>query len=161
MRRRRYAALILALSLGVVAVPVSAHDFTGSEERQCGTRTRPRTCYTNDVRCNRGAAADAGGVRVYRHQSGTTSGGIGVCNDGTGPLGSRVPVQGRAVAQGSQNGGSIYVDGDKHNANETARGWARVDGSTSARSVKLRCGDDKGRRDASHPTSADTQQDCG
>jgi len=156
-----YAALVLMLSLGVVAGPVAAHDFTGSEEKQCGTRTRPRTCYTNDVRCSKGQAADVGGVKIYRQQTGTTSGGLGVCNDGSGPLGSRVPIQGRAVAQGSQNGGSVYADGDKNNSNTTAQGWALIDGSTSKRTLTVRCGDEKGRRDATHSTTADQQDDCG
>ena len=155
MRRRLYAALTLVLSVLVVAGPVTAHDFTGSEEKKVGRRT----VYTNNVSCARGSTADAQGVKVYRRQTGTTSGGIGVCNDGRGALGSRVPIQGRAVAQGSQNGGSIYADGDRNNSSKQAQGWARVDGST--RGVNVRCGDDRGRKDATHPTSADTRGDCG
>ena len=156
MHRRIRVALACALAVVMLGGPVSAHDFTGSEERK---NSKGQTTYTNDVRCSKGAAADAGGVKVYRKQSGTTSGGLGVCNDGTGPVGSAVPVQGRAVMQGSQNGGSVYIDGDKHNQPEQAKGWARVDGSTSG--VKVRCGDEKGRRDATHPTAIDGQDDCG
>ncbi len=143
------------LAICVLGGPVSAHDFTGSEEKKSGKRTT----YTNNVRCNKGQAADAGGVKVYRTQTGTTSGGIGVCNDGTGPLGSKVPVQGRAVAQGSPNGGSIYVDGDKDNQPAPMQGWARMDGSSKG--LTMRCGDEKGNRDASHPDKRDGQDDCG
>ena len=156
MRRRFKKALALFVATMVLAGPVAAHDFTGSEEKK---DRRGRTVYTNDVRCASGSKADAGGVKVYQKQSGTTAGGIGICNDGKGAVGSKVPIQGRAVAQGSQNGGSIYVDGDKHNSPEQAKGWLRVDGSASG--LKVRCGDEKGRRDATHPTSIDTQADCG
>ena len=158
MKRRFRMALSLMLAVLVIAGPATAHDFTGSEERK---DSRGRTVYTNDVRCAKGQQADAGGVKVYRSSTGTTSGGIGVCNDGSGAVGSKVPVQGRAVARGGQDGGSVYVDGDKNNSNATAQGWARADGSVSKRSLGARCGDDKGRKDATHPTSADTQADCG
>lgn len=158
MKRRFRMALSLVLAVLVIAGPATAHDFTGSEERK---DRRGRTVYTNDVRCARGQAADAGGVKVYRQQTGTTSGGIGICNDGTGAVGSRVPLQGRAVARGSQDGGAIYVDGDKSNSNATAQGWARVDGSVTRRTLTLRCGDDKGRKDATHPAAIDSQADCG
>lgn len=155
MQHRLYAAIALVLSVLVVAGPGAAHDFTGSEEK----KTRRRTVYTNNVQCARGSQADAQGVKVYRKQTSPTSGGIGVCNDGKGAVGSRVPIQGRAVAQGSQNGGSIYADGDKNNSSQQSQGWARVDGS--AKGVNVRCGDDNGRKDATHPTSKDTRADCG
>src|SRR5688572_14737630 len=112
MRRRPYAALLFLLSVLVVAGPVAAHDFTGSEER----KTRRGTVYTNNVSCARGSKANVQGVQIYHSQRSTTSGGLGVCNDGRGALGSRV-IQGRAVAQGSTSGGSIYADGDKNNPN--------------------------------------------
>ena len=161
MSRRFYAALACVLSLVIVAGPVAAHDFTGSEEVQCGTRKAPRTCYTNNVKCAKGQKADAAGVKVYQTGSPTSAkGGIGVCNDGKGALGSRVPIQGRAVAQGSTSGGSVYADGDRNNQGQAA-GWARIDGTFGPSAPKVRCGDDKGRRDATHPTSADTQADCG
>lgn len=155
MKRQLRIALSLILAVLVVAGPAAAHDFTGSEDK----KTKKGTVYTNEVRCNKGEAADAGGVKVYRSSTGTTSGGLGVCNDGTGPVGSVAPVQGRAVAQGSQEGGSIYIDGDKSNSNATAQGWARIDGSTGG--LKVRCGDEKGRRDATHADARDTQEDCG
>ncbi len=153
MKRRFRMAMSLFLATVVLAGPVAAHDFTGSEERK---NSRGRTVYTNDVRCARGERANAGGVRVYTTQSGT-SGGVGTCNDGTGPLGSRL-LQGRAVVTGSQNGVTTYADGDKHNSGQ-AQGWARVDATRSG--VNIRCGDEKGRKDATHPTSADTREDCG
>lgn len=153
MKRRFRTALSLLLAVLVIAGPAAAHDFTGTEERK---DRKGRTVYTNDVRCARGQQADAGGVKVYR-----ASNGVGVCNDGKGAVGSRVPLQGRAAAKGGQDGGTVYVDGDKHNSNATAQGWARADASVSRRSLTMRCGDDKGRKDATHPTSADNQADCG
>jgi hypothetical protein len=154
MRRRPYVVLALLLSVLVVAGPGSAHDKTGSEE----VKTRRGTTYTNNVKCARGETFDAQGVKIYRWQSGT-SGGIGTCNEGKGTLGSKV-IQGRAVASGDfTKGGSVYADGDRNNTqNERLTGWARVDGGTSG--VKVRCGDDKGRRDATHATAADGQEDC-
>ena len=153
MKRRFRMALSLLLAVLVVAGPAAAHDFTGTEERK---DRKGRTVYTNDVRCARGQQADAGGVKVYR-----ASNGVGVCNDGKGAVGSKVPLQGRAAATGGQDGGTVYIDGDRNNSNATAQGWARVDGSVSRRSLTVRCGDDKGRKDATHPTAADTQADCG
>jgi hypothetical protein len=158
MKRRFRLALSLVLAVLVIAGPAAARDFTGYEERK---DSRGRTVYSNDVRCARGQQADAGGVKVYRSSTGTTSGGIGICNDGSGAVGSKVPIQGRAVAQGNQDGGSVYVDGDKNNSNATAQGWARADGSVSKRTIGVRCGDDRGRKDATAPTAADTQADCG
>ncbi|HVM20295.1 MAG TPA: hypothetical protein VM307_10075 [Egibacteraceae bacterium] len=154
MRRRFLAPVALLLAGTMIAGPVSAKDFTGSEER----KTKRGTVYTNDVRCAKGSRADAGGVKVYAVQSGT-SGGVGVCNDGTGPVGSAVPIQGRAVARGSQNGVTTYIDGDKHNQPAQLQGWARADVNQSGPTV--RCGDDKGRKDASAPTKADGPEDCG
>ena len=158
MRRRPYAVLAFLLSVLVVAGPVAAHDFTGSEEK----KTRNGTVYTNNVKCAGGSKANAQGVRVYHQQSSSTptSGGIGICNDGSGAVGSRV-IQGRAVAQGSTSGGSVYADGDKNNPNAQSQGWARVDGKFGPSAPKVRCGDAKGRKDATHSTSADTQSDCG
>ena len=158
MKRRLRIALSCVLAICVLGGPVSAHDFTGSEERK---NSRGQTVYTNDVRCAKGAKADAQGVRVYQTSSGTTSGGIGICTDGTGALGSRVPIQGRAVAQGSQNGGTVYVDGDKHNQPAPMQGWARIDGKFGPSAPTVRCGDDKGRKDATHPQSIDGREDCG
>ena len=155
MRRRLFAALAMLLSVLIVAGPGSAHDKTGSEEQ----KTRRKTVYTNNVKCSGGAAADVQGVKVYRWQSGT-SGGIGTCNEGKGTAGSKV-IQGRAVASGdATKGGSIYADGDRNNTqHEDMQGWARIDGGTGG--FKVRCGDEKGRRDATHATAADGQEDCG
>lgn len=155
MRRRAFQMLALMLSALMVAGPVAARDFTGSEERK---NSKGQTVYSNDVRCAKGSKANAGGVKVYTVQSGT-SGGVGVCNDGTGPVGSKVPVQGRAVVRASQNGGTAYIDGDKHNQPSQLQGWARVDATKAG--PKVRCGDDKGRKDASAPTRADGPEDCG
>ena len=155
MHRRTRIAFACVLAVVMLGGPVSAHDFTGSEERK---NSKGQTTYTNDVRCASGSRADAGGVKAYGVQSGS-GGGIGICNDGSGPVGSRVPVQGRAAAKGSTSGGTVYIDGDKNNSPEQMKGWARVDASSSG--VKVRCGDEKGRRDATHPTSADGQEDCG
>ena len=154
MRRRPIAVLVFLLSVLIVAGPGSAHDKTGSEE----VKTRRGTTYTNNVKCAGGSAADVQGVKIYHWQSGT-SGGIGVCNDGKGTLGSKV-IQGRAVAAGDlTKGGSVYADGDRDNTqSERASGWARVDGGTGG--FKVRCGDDKGRRDATHATAVDGQEDC-
>lgn len=158
MKRRLRVAMSCVLALGLLGGPVAAHDFTGSEERK---NSKGQTVYTNDVRCAKGAQADAQGVKVYRSSTGTTSGGVGICNDGSGALGSRVPVQGRAVAKGSTSGGSIYVDGDRNNSPEQAKGWLRIDGKFGPSAPTVRCGDEKGRRDATHPTSIDKQDDCG
>lgn len=155
MRRRLFAALAMLLSVLIVAGPSAAHDKTGSEE----VKTRKGTTYTNNVKCSGGETADVQGVKIYRWQSGT-SGGIGTCNEGKGALGSKV-IQGRAVASGdATKGGSIYADGDKNNTqHQKLTGWARIDGSTAG--LKVRCGDEKGRRDATHASSADGQEDCG
>ncbi len=184
MQRRRltrvFACLVAMLILGV---PVSADDFTGSEREmrtlKCGgpypanqeppgagectgdATTYEGYVYTNNAKCNSGETANAEGVRVYRQQSGTTSGGIGICNDGSGQVGSRV-IQGRAAASGSQEGGTVYIDGDKDNTQHSAlTGWARVDGKFAPQAPTVRCGDDNGRKDATAPTSADGQDDCG
>jgi len=173
-------ALLRVAVLATIAGPVAADDFTGSEKEmrtlncprggqvpadheppgpgECeGTATTYQGyVYTNNVKCKSGGAASQQGVNVYHNQSGTTSGGVGVCNDG-----STAPVQGRAVAQGSEKGGNVYVDGDKDNSNATAQGWARVDGTFDGKPPSYRCGNDNGRKDASEPTSADTSGDCG
>lgn len=158
MKRRLRIAMSCVLAICVLGGPVSAHDFTGSEDRK---NRKGKTVYTNDVRCAKGSQADAQGVKVYQKQSGTTAGGIGICSDGKGALGSRVPVQGRAVAQGSTSGGSIYIDGDKHNQPAPMQGWLRINGKFGPSAPTVRCGDEKGRKDATHPTSVDKQDDCG
>lgn len=180
--RRWLKALVWVSVIATFAVPVAADDFTGSEKEMrtldCGkpvpknqeppgagecegtAKTYQGYVWTNDVKCKGGSTADAQGVKVYQTGSGT-SGGLGVCNDGTGTLGSKVPVQGRAVAQGSQDGGNVYIDGDKDNSNATAQGWARADGKFNGTPPTVRCGDDGGRKDASEPTADDKQDDCG
>ena len=184
--RRWLKALVWVSAIAMFAVPVAADDFTGSEKEmrtlncpnggsvpknqeppgpgecdQVEEKTYQGYVWTNNVKCKGGSTADAQGVKIYHNQSGTTSGGLGVCNDGTGTLGSAVPVQGRAVAQGSQDGGNVYIDGDKDNSNATAQGWARADGKFNGTQPTVRCGDDNGRKDATEPTADDKQDDCG
>lgn len=184
--RRWLKTLVWVSVIATFAVPVAADDFTGSEKEmrtlQCPKNGEPvpenhekpgpgecdsttKTTYqgyvwTNNVKCAGGEKADAQGVKVYQTGSGT-SGGVGICNEGKGEVGSRVPVQGRAVAQGSQDGGNVYIDGDKDNSNATAQGWARADGKFNGTAPAVRCGDDNGRKDASEPTASDQQADCG
>ncbi len=179
MRRGGFKVLACVLVVLVLGAPVSAHDFTGSEEEertlQCpksgqsvpknqeepgageceGTATTYQgKVWTNDARCASGGT-DAQAAKVYTTNNGTNSGGVGVCNDR-----STVPVQGRFVLQGSQSDGiSTYADGDKDNSNESAKGFARLDAGSSG--AKVRCGDDNGRKDASHPAAEDGQDDCG
>ena len=182
-RRLILRALACLVAVLVIAGPVAADDFTGSEREmrtlKCGgpypsnqeppgsgectgdAATYQGYVYTNNARCNSGETANAEGVRVYQKQSGTTAGGIGICNDGSGQVGSRV-IQGRAAAQGSQEGGALYIDGDKDNTQHAAaQGWARVDGKFGPQAPSVRCGDDNGRKDATDPTNADGQDDCG
>lgn len=179
MRRRWMKAVGCLVAVLVLAGPASAHDFTGSEEEertlQCpkagqsvpknqeepgagecqGTATTYQgKVWTNDARCASGGT-DAQAAKVYTTNNGTSSGGVGVCNDR-----STLPIQGRAAVQGSQSEGfSAYVDGDKDNSNTTAQGFARMDANSSG--VKVRCGDDNGRKDATHPAAEDGQEDCG
>jgi hypothetical protein len=177
-RRRLRRALACLAAVLIIAGPVSAQDFTGSEEEertlQCpksgqsvpenqekpgagecqGTDTTYRgKVWTNDVTCASGGT-DVGGAATLYTTGGGTSGGVGICNDG-----GAVPVQGRVVAQGSPDGGSVYADGDKDNANEQAQGFARLD--VDGAGPKVRCGDTGGRKDASAPTGVDGQDDCG
>lgn len=177
-RRRLLRALACLVAVLIIAGPVSAQDFTGSEEEertlQCpkdgqgvpnnqeppgagecqGTATTYKgKVWTNNVKCASGGTS-IGGLATLYTTGGGTSGGVGVCNDG-----GSVPVQGRIVAQGSPNGGSIYADGDKDNANEQAQGFARMD--VDGGGPKVRCGDANGRKDASSPQPVDGQDDCG
>lgn len=179
MQRRPWLrALACLVAAMVIAGPVSAHDFTGSEEEertlQCprngqsvpnnqeppgpgeceGTATTYRgKVWTNNVKCGSGGTNAGGLAKVYTTSSGT-NGGVGVCNDG-----GSVPIQGRLAAQGGSGGGTVYADGDKDNANEQAQGFARMDIDGSG--PKVRCGDSGGRKDASHPGASDGQDDCG
>lgn len=179
MRVRWVRVVSCVLALLVLGGPVSAHDFTGSEEEErtlqcpkdgqsvpknqeppgageCGgtATTYQGKVWTNDARCASGGT-DAQAAKVYTTNSGTSSGGVGVCNDR-----STLPIQGRAAVQGSQSDGvSAYIDGDKDNSNATAQGFARLDANSSG--AKMRCGDDNGRKDATHPGPDDGQDDCG
>ena len=173
-------ALACLVAVLVIGGPVAADDFTGSEEEertlQCpkdgqsvpsnheepgagecqGTATTYRgKVWTNNVKCNSGGTDVGGLAKLYTTQSGTTSGGVGVCNDG-----GSVPIQGRAAAQGSPDGGAVYIDGDKDNSNETAQGFLRMDAKPGA-APTFRCGDSNGRKDATHPQATDGQDDCG
>lgn len=121
------------------------------------------THYTNEVTCgsSNALAPEAAGVTVSGKQSGTAGGAVQVCSDG------QLPIHGRATAEGAvpTNGnvvGTISIDGDNSNSNDTAKGWARVDFSRSGAAV--RCGKsyaDGGRADAGNPTSSDNQSECG
>jgi hypothetical protein len=95
----------------------------------------------NQVSCRKGTRTPAGVVYV-----GTN--GAEVCNDR-----GVVPIQGRVIVTTAQ-GGYVAADGDRNNPGQSA-GWARVDRKG------IRCGDDAGRRDATHPGSRDTRADCG
>lgn len=191
--RRWLRALVWVSVIATFAVPAAADDFTGSEKEMrtlsCPAEGRsvpknqeppgPGECdedseetyqgyvWTNNVKCNSAATADAHGVRIYHSNTGTTSGGVGICNDGTGTLGGAVPIQGRAVAQGSQDGGHVYVDGEKDNTqHEALTSFARADGKIGAGNTPpfvnlwLRCADAGGRQDASERTEDDDQSDC-
>jgi hypothetical protein len=132
---RRLAALVGSLVIAVT--PAIAHGPSGSHEEDGSP-----PAWDNQVSCGSGTATPAGPV-LY-----AGSNGVEVCND-SGP----VPVQGRVIATTDQ-GGYVAADGDGNNPAQSA-GWVRVDSSG------VRCGDDAGRRDATHPTSADTVEDCG
>ena len=183
MQRRFLKIMACLAAVAILGGPVMADDFTGSEREMrtlkcassypanqephgAGECTGDQTTYrgyvyTNDVKCNSGSTANAEGVRVYHNPQGTAGGGVGICNDGTGTVGSKV-IQGRAAASGdATNGGTVYIDGDKDNTQHAAaQGWARVDGKPGG-APNVRCGDDNGRKDATAPTSADAQNDCG
>lgn len=180
-RRSTRRALACLAAVLIIGGPASAHDFTGSEEEertlQCpkpgqsvpnnqeppgageceGTATTYQgKVWTNNVKCASGGTDIGGLAKLYVNQAGTTSGGVGVCNDG-----GSVPVQGRVVAEGSEKGGNIRADGDKDNSNEQAQGYARVDGTFGPSAPTVRCGDAEGRKDGSHPGATDGQDDCG
>ena len=187
MRRRVVKPLACLLVVFILGAPVAADDFTGSETQEqtlnCpapgqsvpanqeppgpGECTDPLVTtyqgkvWTNDVKCNSGETANVQGVRIYHSQSGTTSGGLGTCNDGTGAVGSQV-IQGRIVAEGSTEGGRVYADGDKDNTqHEAAQGWLRAEGTFGPSAPTVRCGDAAGKRDATQPEAGDGQDDCG
>jgi hypothetical protein len=137
--RREGEMRMLALTGAVVflfaSAPAFAHGPSGSrEENADGT-------YDNQVQCGKGTRTPAGVI-----YAGTN--GVEACND-RGPL----PVQGRTIVT-TNSGGYVAVDGDGNNPGIT-KGWIRVDRSG------VRCGDDRGRRDATHPDSRDTRADCG
>ena len=184
MQRRFLKVMACLMAVALLGAPVMADDFTGSERElrtlNCGgpypknqeppgagectgdATTYKGYVYTNNVKCSSGAAANAEGVRVYHNPQGTTGGGVGICNDGSGAVGSKV-IQGRAVASGSAtDGGTVYIDGDKDNSQHAAlQGWARADGKFAPQAPTVRCGDDGGRKDATAPTGDDQQGDCG
>lgn len=181
MRRVRIAAIGFVLAVGLVAAPVAAEDFTGSEEQEqtlkcpgkgekvpdnqeppgkgeCKrkAKTYKGKAWDNDVKCADGGQ-DLQAAKLYETGGADQmGGGVGVCNDG-----STAPVQGRIVFQGSfeQEGFSVYADGDKDNSPEQAQGWARLDVGTGGPGFS--CGDAAGKRDASNPESGDTSEDCG
>jgi hypothetical protein len=137
MRRFALAGTGVLLVLGLAAGPAFGHGPSGSHEEDGSP-----AAWDNQVTCGAGTSTPVG--VVYAGQNGAE-----VCNDGRGA----VPVQGRIIVTSDQ-GGYVAADGDADNAPE-AQGWIRVDGNG------VRCGDEAGRRDATHPTSADTMEDCG
>jgi len=134
----RKLMLVAVLFLVLGTAPALADGPSGSrEENADGT-------FDNDVQCGSGTATPVGGV-VYAGPNGAE-----VCNDG-----GTIPIQGRIIVTTDQ-GGYVAVDGDRDNPGaEQTKGWIRVDGSG------VRCGDDAGRRDSTHPGSEDTAEDCG
>jgi hypothetical protein len=133
--------LILIIGvLAMAATPVLADGPSGSHEEDTVDGT---TVYDNNVSCGGGEATPAG--TIYAGDNG-----VEVCNDGSGAL----PLQGRIIAT-SDDGGYIAADGDRDNSPEQAQGWVRLD------SGGVRCGDSAGNNDATHPTAADTSEDCG
>jgi hypothetical protein len=131
MRKLLFAG---ALAVSLAVVPALGDGPSGSHEED-------GTTWDNQVTCGSGVNTPV--ATVY---AGTN--GVEVCND-SGPL----PIQGRAIVT-TEQGGYAAADGDSSNPGQAA-GWVRVDRSG------VRCGDDSGRRDATHPTSVDTVQDCG
>ena len=125
-----------ALTVTLAVAPALADGPSGSHEEDGSPAV-----WDNQVTCGSGTNTPV--ATVY---AGTN--GVEVCNDG-GPL----PIQGRFIAT-TEQGGYVAADGDSSNPGQAA-GWVRVDRSG------VRCGDDTGRRDATHPTSVDTVQDCG
>lgn len=128
--------LILGLCVAVAASPAVANGPSGSHEEDGSP-----AAWDNQVKCAQGTATPAGTIYAGGN-------GVEVCNDG-----GAVPVQGRVIATTDQ-GGYVAADGDGSNPGQAA-GWVRVD------STGVRCGDSSGRMDATHPTSADTAEDCG
>ena len=182
MRGRWMRVFGAIVALLIVGAPVTADDFTGSEqeeqtlacpapgesvppnqeppgEGECdeeGETTYQGVVWTNNVQCAEGGT-DAQAAKIYTSGGGgQNGGGVGVCNDG-----SAVPVQGRVVVSGSQEQGGItaYADGDKDNSQQQAQGFARLDAGTGG--VTMRCGDEGGKKDATDPGPDDTQDDCG
>jgi hypothetical protein len=162
--KKRLLSVFVAVALGLTVAPSLAHGPSGSSEevrkskttttRKCKKTRSGRKCrtvrtttyyteHTNDVKC-KGTRVGSLGTTVY-----VGANGVEGCNDG-GP----VPIQGRVMAVNKGADSSISADGDKHNSQEDARGWASVSRSG------VRCGDKKGRMDSQHATSADAQADC-
>lgn len=186
-RRRTILPAVLGLLL-VAAVPAVA-DGNGSteqrqEERSCsapadphysapgpedcqdGATTYTATYWSNDVTCgdkNAVTPANPTGVTVYGSgDPAAQRGSVGVCADGSGAAPN--PVQGRASFGGSPaTGGTLVVDGDKDNANETAQGWIAVTAGPGG-APTYRCGDEYaqgGKADSDTPEDRDTSAECG
>lgn len=121
---------------------------------------------SNDVSCgttNSPTGANPTGVQAYgAGDPAAAQGGIGVCSDGSGA--APAPVQGRAGLSGSQaDGYRVVVDGDKDNGNETAQGYAVVEGPTGG-APTVRCGKahaEGGKADSDHTQDHDDQSQCG
>jgi hypothetical protein len=134
MRKIAFLATIIVLLLTVG--PALADGPSGSHEEDGSP-----PAWDNQVTCGSGTRTPAGVIYAG-------SNGAEVCNDG-----GVVPLQGRLIVTTDQ-GGYIAADGDGDNPAQGA-GWVRVDGGG------VRCGDDTGNRDATHPTSVDGMEDCG
>ena len=182
MRGRWMRVLGVIAAMVIAAGPVAAEDFTGHEEDEqtldcpaqgesvpanqeppgegecdeASETTYQGLVWDNDVKCG-DDGQDLQIAKLYTTgDPAALKGGAGVCNDG-----STVPIQGRVVLSGSQEQGGFtaYADGDKDNSNEQAQGFARLDAGTGGAAV--RCGAADGKKDATNPGSADTQDNCG
>lgn len=179
--------LVLAGLLSLFAVPAAVADSANgsTEHRQaciddatgqevprnadgtCPLGSTDTTVYENNVTCGT-PDADGGDVPDVDGPAGNVyttgdpaaqSGGIEVCADGSDEV---TVVEGRVIAEGSAaDGGYVAADGDQDNASvdPALAGWARVDVDSGGATV--RCGDDAGNLDATHPGPEDGQDDCG
>lgn len=171
MRKLKLVAMLSALALTLGMGSALAHSQNGSSEEV--QDSEGNTTHTNNVTCGEASEADpangeAGDVEtplvgVYTDgDAEAASGGIEVCNDGSGTpeeLSDVPPVEGRIYAQGSaEDGGTIAADGDQDNQEEI-QGWAALDVGTDG-TVAVTCGDEEGNLDSTHRTEADSQEDC-
>lgn len=122
--------------------------------------------HSNDVKCgdkNSPTPANPTGIRAYgRADQAGQNGGAGICSDGSGAAPG--VIQGRAGAEGGNGQGyKVFVDGDKDNSNETAQGYAVVEGGTAGPPA-VRCGkahSQGGRANTDSMQAHDNQSECG